>query len=135
MITQLTRPNVEFTACADADPEIFHDDVLAPTAKQLCAGCPLAEACRTQARNSGEWGTWGGETSAERAAAGYPPVGWTGRGYTRFTHPCGTPAAYQRHMRAGETACEPCKQAESVRAGEQRARRRLRRKNNPARTK
>ena len=25
--------------------------------------------------------------------------------------PCGTTAAYQRHVRAGEEACEPCKEA------------------------
>ncbi|MFC9085318.1 hypothetical protein [Nocardiopsis dassonvillei] len=25
--------------------------------------------------------------------------------------PCGTNAAYQRHLRAGETACEPCREA------------------------
>lgn len=25
--------------------------------------------------------------------------------------PCGTPAAYMRHIRAGETACDPCKAA------------------------
>lgn len=30
---------------------------------------------------------------------------------SRELHPCGTPAAYRRHQRAGETPCEDCQQA------------------------
>ncbi len=30
---------------------------------------------------------------------------------TRDLHPCGTQAAYQRHQRRGEIACDPCLQA------------------------
>ncbi|MET9779383.1 WhiB family transcriptional regulator [Streptomyces sp. NPDC006367] len=98
--------------CVGADPEIFHDDARAPTARAVCAGCPLAALCRTQARENREWGTWGGETSAERAAAGHPPAGWQDRGHKKHLKPCGTPAAYRRHLRAGQQPCPPCKSAE-----------------------
>ena len=32
------------------------------------------------------------------------------------SQPCGTPAAYKRHLRHGETPCDDCRQAERVRA-------------------
>ncbi|MER0477314.1 WhiB family transcriptional regulator [Streptomyces sp. Edi2] len=117
----LARPEAA-TPCADADPEIFHDDAQAAAARKLCAGCPLAAHCRTQARDNREWGTWGGETSAERAAAGHPPAGWRGRGHKIALKPCGTPAAYRRHLRAGQKPCRPCKSAEYLRRAERRAR-------------
>ena len=31
--------------------------------------------------------------------------------------PCGTAAAYRRHFRAGEKACQACRDAESLRRG------------------
>jgi hypothetical protein len=115
--------------CSSADPEIFHNDAKASEARKLCAGCPLAFHCREQARDNGEWGTWGGETSAERAAAGYPPAGWRGRGLKAELQPCGTPAAYRRHLRAGQEPCPPCKTAEYRRWSERAARRPRRRRN------
>lgn len=42
-------------------------------------------------------------------AHGTPRSG-KGRG-SRVVQPCGTRAAYQRHLYAGEVACEACKQA------------------------
>ena len=33
---------------------------------------------------------------------------------TRDLHPCGTPAAYQRHRYHGETPCDECKKANRV---------------------
>jgi hypothetical protein len=38
------------------------------------------------------------------------------RGRKRATQPCGTPAAYRRHLRHGTPACEPCRQAEALRS-------------------
>ncbi|MFE1189968.1 WhiB family transcriptional regulator [[Kitasatospora] papulosa] len=102
-------------SCATTDPEVFHDDAHAALAKKLCGNCPLADSCRSQARDHREWGTWGGETTAERAAAGFAPPGWQGRGHPRQHRPCGTPAAYRRHLRAGERPCTACKGAESRR--------------------
>lgn len=116
----LVRPRAA-TPCAGAEPEIFHDDAHAATARKLCTGCPLAALCRTQARDNREWGTWGGETSAERAAAGYPPAGWRGRGHKTELKPCGTAAAYRRHLRAGQKPCRPCKSAEYLRRAERAA--------------
>ncbi|KOV49511.1 hypothetical protein ADL00_45695 [Streptomyces sp. AS58] len=40
-------------------------------ARELCATCPVTVACRNWARESGEYGIWGGETESERIAAGY----------------------------------------------------------------
>jgi WhiB family redox-sensing transcriptional regulator len=39
-------------------------------AKQLCARCPVQDACRAFARRHGEYGLWGGETDEERVLAG-----------------------------------------------------------------
>ncbi|MEW1760516.1 WhiB family transcriptional regulator [Streptomyces cyaneofuscatus] len=118
--TTLARPEAA-TPCTGADPEIFHDDAQAAAARTLCAGCPFADHCRTQARENREWGTWGGETSAERAAAGHPPAGWRGRGHKTPLKPCGTTAAYRRHLRAGQKPCRPCKSAEYLRRAERAA--------------
>ncbi|MFK0143209.1 WhiB family transcriptional regulator [Streptomyces murinus] len=38
------------------DPELFDHDAHAALAKRLCAGCPLAQSCRTRAREDREWG-------------------------------------------------------------------------------
>lgn len=40
-------------------------------ARALCATCPVRISCRDWARETGEFGIWGGETDAERANAGY----------------------------------------------------------------
>ncbi|MYZ38136.1 WhiB family transcriptional regulator [Streptomyces sp. SID4917] len=70
-------PDGQLVPCARVEPEVFHSDELVGLAKSTCAGCPLGEACRLRARTNREWGTWGGETSRERANAGYAPHGWT----------------------------------------------------------
>jgi hypothetical protein len=36
------------------------------------------------------------------------------------TEPCGTLAAYRRHLRHGEEACQPCKDANAARSREYR---------------
>ncbi|MFF4205695.1 WhiB family transcriptional regulator [Streptomyces sp. NPDC001668] len=63
--------------CQTTDPEVFQDREHQRLAKSLCAGCDLKRACRRYARTHREWGTWGGETNEERAAAGYLPRGST----------------------------------------------------------
>lgn len=78
---------VGFTPCATTDPEVFHSTEHAPLAKRLCRWCDLESICKTQARTDREWGTWGGETSAERADAGYAPFGWRGRTGTAAGEP------------------------------------------------
>ena len=39
----------------------------------------------------------------------------TGQPGRPATQPCGTPAAYARHLRHGETPCQPCRAAEMER--------------------
>jgi hypothetical protein len=43
---------------------------------------------------------------------------------TRELKPCGTPAAFMRHRRAGEEPCHPCREAMNQAARESKARRR-----------
>lgn len=44
-------------------------------AKVFCAQCPVKIECRDYARNSGEYGIWGGESEMDREKLGYalPP--------------------------------------------------------------
>jgi WhiB family redox-sensing transcriptional regulator len=43
-------------------------------ARAICQGCSVMVPCRTYARESRELGFWGGESEAERAAAGFAPT-------------------------------------------------------------
>ena len=70
--------------CRGADPKQFHapfgEDaadrlVREDIVKQLyCAHCEVVTQCRTWAREHREYGVWGGESEAERAAAGFAPA-------------------------------------------------------------
>jgi WhiB family redox-sensing transcriptional regulator len=56
-------------------------------ARAICAGCEALVQCREWARESREYGFWGGESEEERAAAGFRvdmPVGRVAR-YPRGT--------------------------------------------------
>jgi DNA-binding NarL/FixJ family response regulator len=54
-------------ATPTVDPRIFFDGASVETARRLCNSCPLAEACRDGARETGErYGMYGGETGPER---------------------------------------------------------------------
>lgn len=80
-------------------------------AKAICAGCPLTGAdgpCLKQNRNAP--GIVAGLTMQQRGAAGR-------------LKPCGTEAAYQRHRRAGEQPCFPCRQANAEHTRAKRERR------------
>ncbi|MEU8951161.1 WhiB family transcriptional regulator [Streptomyces sp. NPDC048489] len=101
--------------CATTDSEVFHDDAHAALARKLCEVCPLAQSFRSRARAHRQQGSWGGETTAQRATAGFTPRGWRGRGHQRENRRCGTPAAYHRHILAREKPCTSCKAAESRR--------------------
>ncbi|WP_423247532.1 WhiB family transcriptional regulator [Streptomyces decoyicus] len=63
--------------CRTTDPEVFHDRQHTELAKSLCSSCEYEAFCRAQARRNREWGCWGGETSKERAEAGYAPRNWS----------------------------------------------------------
>ena len=51
-------------------------------ARAICRSCPVMTPCRDWARDSREYGFWGGESEEERAAAGFRvdmPVGRVAR--------------------------------------------------------
>lgn len=77
-------------------------------ARDLCGSCPVATECRQWAvDNREQWGTWGGQTAEEREAADpRPRRRHTGGG--RQLAPCGTPAAYERHVARGEDIDQAC---------------------------
>lgn len=43
-------------------------------ARTICAGCEVRDPCKSYARHNRELGFWGGESEAERAAAGFAPT-------------------------------------------------------------
>lgn len=112
-----------------ADPEAFFsnepDDVTA--ARALCAACPPERrtACANWAIEHREWGTWGGQTEVQRAACNHRPRAWRGLPGPASLKPCGTDAAYYRHIRRAETPCAACADAHRV-AERDKARRRTR---------
>lgn len=73
-------------ACRDLDSAVFfHPEykrgpvkmARETRAKQVCAGCPVIEACRRHALSVQEpYGVWGGLTTAERAELLRPPAAW-----------------------------------------------------------
>jgi hypothetical protein len=63
-------------ACAGADPDLFfpEDDATLARARQVCAGCPLRDACRSLAIARGETGVWGGTLLIEGRMLDRVPV-------------------------------------------------------------
>ena len=59
-----------FEPCATTDPELFFPDkadwTISRTAKTLCGGCHVVDACLEHALRHEEYGVWGGTTSTER---------------------------------------------------------------------
>lgn len=51
-------------------------------------------------------------------------------GRKRELKPCGTDAAYQRHKKRGEEACDPCKDAHAIRLAQYRGSEHTGRRNN-----
>lgn len=93
--------------CAQCDPDVFHPDPndAYRAAVRVCNKCPVRQACLDYAiANDEREGIWGGHTPAarRRIAAGLPPN-------ARPLKPCGTPAAYQRHLENREPTCDACR--------------------------
>lgn len=88
------------------------------TAAKVCKGCPVKADCLEWAVTHDESGLWAGTTTKERALMRKE------RGLRRpmisqiDVQPCGTEAAYQRHRRSGEPACESCIRAHRLRVAE-----------------
>lgn len=123
-------------ACRDEDPELFYPlghgaPAQVEQAKAVCRRCDVKDTCLKWALESGEdFGIWGGLTEDERrevkrrATARPPQRDCADCGETfqpglasqkrcvpcRMPplKPCGTEAAYRRHMEAGERPCDAC---------------------------
>lgn len=103
----------EQALCAEVDPELFFPGPgaslrLIRLAKQICSDCPVQRECLDYALKHNEtFGVWGGTSYEDRKKLK--------RGQEIPTvQPCGTVAAYQRHVRDGQTPCEPCRQAKNA---------------------
>lgn len=118
-----------------SDPDAMFSPERVGAAKGMCMRCPVMQQCRIEAIETGQWdGVWGGMTPDERRdwakANGIPRHG-TLSGYTgdkcrceqcraamteydrstRPRKPCGTDAAYRRHLKSGEEPCRKCRAA------------------------
>lgn len=124
-------------ACRGKDPEIFFPNGSSPAAqlwiseaKEICATCPVRKACLELALAAEGWapgsqrdGIFGGldgeerwsvHRSRTRARAGVElpkPRGGKRHGGGRKKAPCGTEAAYRRHVDNGEPIDDRCAQA------------------------
>ncbi|MFG2763119.1 WhiB family transcriptional regulator [Streptomyces rubiginosohelvolus] len=93
-----------------------------------CVGCPVLLLCRQAAADeehgqglASRYGIRGGLTPKQRWAA--DPDTRAAQGKTgRQLAPCGTPAAYDRHVKRGETADDACRLAHNKRTQEQKRR-------------
>lgn len=106
-------------------------------AKKICNRCPVRLACAAHAatletHDGGPiHGIWGGLSQCDGCGRTRPRVayGWCGACYRRWTRhgrpqggpppptplqPCGTDAGYQRHLKHGEQACQPCRDARNA---------------------
>ncbi|ODA69244.1 WhiB family transcriptional regulator [Streptomyces sp. AVP053U2] len=99
-------------ACKGQDLALFFSDAeqKVQQAKQICVACPVRTACldeamRTEAGAARD-GVYGGLTATERAqlADESPRTG-------RRRAPCGTPAAYRRHVKCKEPIDDACRAA------------------------
>jgi WhiB family redox-sensing transcriptional regulator len=111
--------------CRHDDPDLFFDEGAVGEALAACRTCPVRQQCLSLAMAAeggvsqySRFGIYGGLTPEERAAlakarakTGQGPrkvPRWEGRAI----EPCGTRAAYRRHMRHKEEPCQPCRDAE-----------------------
>lgn len=106
-------------ACRDEDPELFFPPSGAPAndpwvteAKRVCAGCPVMTECLIYAIENRDQGVWGGTTDEERRRElkRRGRIKARGRGGGRKPAPCGTDAAYRRHIAKGEWVDDLCAQ-------------------------
>ena len=100
-------------------------------ALDVCATCPVREECLEYALDRDEVGVWGGTTdrdrrrirkaraAAGRRGSGRPETGLLPRatawsdGRAEYVEPCGTEAAYRRHLRRDEEPCVYCRDAQA----------------------
>jgi hypothetical protein len=91
-------------ACAGSPVDFYPDERSNPApALEICRSCPVTRECLDYAREHKQEGIWGGFTENQRK----------GRKRVRTLQPCGTVAAFQRHVRRRETPCEACREAKN----------------------
>lgn len=116
--------------CRGLDPNLFvperYDHTAIRDAKKICATCPVQTECRNYGlelhRHIDLDGIFGGLTKIERLRLlrkeALPRRRQSPMRDIRFqpenVKPCGTTAAYARHLRHKETPCEPCRQAHAL---------------------
>ena len=121
-------------ACRNVDPDVFFSKRTTGLARQTCRGCPVRMDCLEAAlvREAGvakafRIGLVAGTTGSQRwaieqqrkAAAGgakpKPKPKKKPAGRPRGSAPqCGTPAAYQRHLRLKEPIDQECREANAA---------------------
>lgn len=127
-------------ACRDEDPDLFFPNgesgpaaVQAEEAKAICNNsCPVIEQCLSWAMNSGQQqGVWGGMTEKERHNLRRQRARAEQRDQPRprrVLSPCGTLAAYYRHVKKKEPVDAACRKAAT---DEQRERRHAKKRGEP----
>ncbi|WP_405589803.1 WhiB family transcriptional regulator [Streptomyces sp. NBC_01092] len=129
-------------ACRERDADLWFSRRSRPTAVAICAACPVLDPCRAAVlqREKGlprcrRQGVVAGLTGPQRhdleraanpraqpyrqaspPAEPTPPLDSAGPPPTLLA-PCGTRAAYQRHLRRGEPVDEACRAANAREAG------------------
>ncbi|MFD3614463.1 WhiB family transcriptional regulator [Streptomyces sp. NPDC058676] len=118
-------------ACKSEDPDVFFSSKSVGLARQICHDCPVRMECLEsaivrEARVAKEFrtGIVAGLTGAQRwaidqqrkaaAKAEGKASAVKPRGPGRKPSPCGTRAAYQRHIRKGEPVDQACKDAHAL---------------------
>lgn len=103
-------------ACREEDPELFFPvgqgpDATAQTgqAKEVCRRCPVMDQCLQWALETRQdAGVWGGASEQERKGM---RIHAGNRSGARELAPCGTVAAYRRHIKNNEPADPACRAA------------------------
>jgi hypothetical protein len=92
-------------ACAGSAVNFVPDERSDPEpALRICRSCPVARECLDHARRHKREGIWGGMTENQRKGR---------RKHVPNLKPCGTVAAFQRHVRNREIPCEACREAKN----------------------
>ena len=121
-------------ACRDHDdPDIWHatgntraSRIEQAAATAICGGCPVKAMCRQWSIATRQaYGTWGGMTEGERRQLLRIRVTEGEDEPRRGGRPraaCGTPSAYDRHIKLGEPIDDACRMAHTRVSAERRQR-------------
>ena len=108
--------------CRGEVPDFFfdHDKAVSAAAVTYCGPCPVRRDCGGQAvwleETDGVWAGYRMWIEKERRACAneFPPIPIVNRvrpSEVSELIPCGSQAAYRRHLRNEEEPCDPCNEA------------------------